>query len=273
LRWAAPIMSTFRDATAAVTAEAEILAARHLDSLPTIPTGHRSVFVRRTARIAAGVVGTLVAAAIVYLLAHRGAMKDAYGAAAVRLLLWSWPAMAAAYVVAAVASGVVLRRRLRRHVARTADPFRDAAALRQLDLAAVERAMSSRFGPASYAWPLLAITLLAPHTLQLPFVVPERHPVEFAAMWMRVTGVLSIHIYLYGVLAAWTFPENGHVWQHIGWTIFLSLFPGVLTFGLASAIVLATATAVAVLGYWPMRALMRREDAALSTTWTARAAA
>jgi hypothetical protein len=262
-------MSMFRGATVAV--EAETLAARHLQSLSAIPTGHRSLFVRRRARIAAGVVGSLFAAAIVFFLAHRGAMKDAYGAAGVHLLLWSWPAMAAAYILVAVASSVVLRRRLHRRVARTADTFRDAAAMRQLDLAAVERAMSSRFGAASYAWPLLAITLLAPHTLQLPFVVPERHAVEYAAMWMRGTGVLSIHIYLYGMCAAWTFPENGHVWHHIGWATFLSLFPGVLTFGLTSAIVLATATAVAALGYWPMRALMRHEDAALSTTWTASA--
>ena len=62
-------MAPYRDATDFVRAQAEALRARRRDELHTIPTGWRSVYVQRAARLAAGAAGVVGAMALAGMIA------------------------------------------------------------------------------------------------------------------------------------------------------------------------------------------------------------
>jgi len=245
-------MSPFRTATEIVEAEVAVLEAEHRRVLASLPSGHRSLFVRRTARIAAGVAGTAVAAVMLI-----AVQATARGHA--RLLFAGWAAAAIAYAVAAAAASLVLRRRLRRAIVRTDDPFRDHAALRAADLPGLEHALAGRRSHASYAWPLVAITLLGPPTLLLlPGLAMGASSRELDE-WLRFTCGVSPHIFGYAIVVAWRYPRTQRVWGHVLWATVLSLFPGVLFAGISTLIVFLTAAMIAIVGFLPMSALMVRE--------------
>jgi hypothetical protein len=245
-------MSPFRNATELVEAEVAVLEAAHHRALASTPTCHRSLFVRRTARIAAGVAATVVAAVLVVAM-----MTTTAGYA--RLLLAGWGVVLIAYAVAAAAASLVLQRRLRRAMMRTGDPFRDHAALRVADLPGLERELAGRRIHASYAWPLVAITLLGPPTLHLLVGLGLGASYHKLDEWLRFTCRLSPHIFGYAIVVAWRYPRTRRVWRHVLCATVLSLFPGVLFLGISTLIVFFSAAIIALVGYLPMDALMARE--------------
>ena len=251
-----PIMGPFRDATESIEAEAAALAAQRRAELPGVPAGYDSLFVRRAGRIAFGVTGTLGAAVVAIAL-----MYDIDFAP--YLLVWSWAVALVAVPIAVLAASFVLRRHLRRAVARTGDPIRDVAALRALDLRALERALAARRAHASYAWPLVAITLLAPHTLQLLVASAWTHEIDLENFheWMQATSLFTVHVFFYGVYAAWTFPRQRSIGRPVWIATGLSAVPGILLLGIPPLIVFFTALAIAIGAYLPMRGLMEREMA------------
>ena len=247
-------MSPFRNATAIVEAEAHALEAAHRRARAALATGHRSLFVRRTARIAAGIAGTAVAAAVFI------AMIESTGGYT-RLLLAGWSAVPIAYAIAAAVASRVRRRALDRATLRTGDPFRDSAALRLVDLPALARTLDGRRVHASYAWPLIAITLLGPGTLHTLIGLALGASTAQIDDWLCFTTIASIHVFGYALVVAWRYPRTLRVWKHVFWATVLSLFPGALLLALPSVVVQLTGVAIALVGYLPIAALIRREAA------------
>ena len=247
-----PAMSSYRECTESVEAEVAILEAAHRRALAAIPTGHGSLFVRRTARITAGVAGCFIAlAAVIAMLRGTGGYA--------RMLLAGWGVVPIAYGVAALAASRALRRALRQAIRRTGDPFRDHAALHAVDLPGLERELSDHDADASYAWPLVAITLLGPSTLQLLVGLALGASLSDLDEWLLITSVFSVHVYAYALVVAWRYPRTRKVWRVVKGATALSLLPGVLCGCISSFIVFLSAVTIVVIGYRPMAALMTRE--------------
>jgi hypothetical protein len=165
--------------------QVSVLEAEHRRALAAVPTGHRSLFVRRTSRIAAGVAGTGVAAAVVIAM-----LATTSGCA--RLLLAGWSVVPIAYAVATVAASRVLQRRLRQAIGRTGDPFRDHAALRVADVPGLERELAGRRIHASYAWPLACLWLCGRGRLALLRTRQVLRPMAWATVLSLFPGVMCL---------------------------------------------------------------------------------
>jgi hypothetical protein len=250
-------MSPFRDATPEIEREAAALEVQRLGELQAIPSGHRSIFVRRSARIGAGVIGCVGAALVA------GAMFLDTGGYTL-LMLWTWAAMIAAYLVTAVLASGYLARRLRRAATRRGEPYGDLAALKAVDLGAIERRLAAARGHASYALPLVAIALLAPHTLQLlaGLMMDPSMPLADYDEWMRWTSLLLIHVYGYAVIAAWRFPVSRRPGRLVLFSTGLSSVPWIL-YVLPPLVVLVTAVLVVVIAFRPMGRVIDAEEAKL----------
>src|SRR5688572_10910564 len=192
---------TYRDATASVADEADLLSAERSAEIDRLPPALVRLYGARVARIAFGATGTTGALALAghMLLAERG-----FGGG----LLVSWELAIAAYLVARVVAPIALRRQLARAARITGDPFRDAAALRALDVHALAHRRATSIRHASYAWPLVAATLLGPHTLHIAVGALLMCPFRMGSFdeWMQFTSALTPHVFAAGVYAAWRFP-------------------------------------------------------------------
>jgi hypothetical protein len=244
-------MSPYRDGTAGIEAEIAALEAQQHRLREALPTGRHSLFVRRTARIAAGITGAAFGPVLV--------ARASLGGLA-PLLAVAWAAVVVAYAGAALAANQVLRRALARPLVCTGEPFRDLAALRAADLVAVERALDDRRAHASYAWPLVAITVLGPATLHVLVGLVLGATARELDEWLVVTSVFSAHVYAYALITAWRFPRVRKIGHPVTVATLLSLVPGIACACLSSLVVLATAGAIALVGYAPMAAIMRREQ-------------
>jgi hypothetical protein len=250
-------MSPFRDATAQLSADVAVLAARRRAEAALTPSGWRSLHVQRTARIAFGVTATAAAAAIA------AAMLDEAGGYTL-MLIGGWAAALVAGAVAAAVASMQLRRAVAAAMATTGEPHHDLALLRALSPRRIELDLARRRGRASHGWPLIAAVLLGPHTLQLALGVVFRPSLEDADTWMFVTGAYSIHLFIYGACVAWLFPVRRRTWRPVVIVGLLSLVPGVLTLGISSLIVLATASVLILIAFRPMQRVMAREERVLA---------
>jgi hypothetical protein len=247
-------MSPFRDATALVEAEAAALEVCRRAELAETPRGPASLFVRRSARIAFGVAGTAGAACVALAMLGR---TGGYAA----LLVGSWVAAVLAYGLATIVASVVLERRLRRAIRRRGEPFDDAAALRAIDPRAVEHELAGRRAHPSQAWPLVAASLLGPHTVHLLVKLAGQGTEllhEFDD-WMLVSAALTPHVFVYGIVTAWTFPRRRKLAAPILIAGALARFPGILLLGIPSLIVMTTAAVLVLFAYLPMGWIIDRE--------------
>lgn len=244
-------MLPYRDGTAGIEAELAVLAAHQHRMLEALPTGRSSLYVRRTARIASGITGASFAPVLV--------MHAGVGGLA-RVLAVAWVAMVIAYAVATRVARRIRRRALTQPLRRTGEPFRDLAALRAADLPAIEEALAARRAHASYAWPLVAITVLGPATLHVLVGLALGASMRALDEWLVVTSVFSAHVYAYAVIAAWRFPRVRKLGHPVVMATLLSLVPGIACAGVSSLVVLATGGVLSLVAYRPMARLMRREQ-------------
>ena len=245
---------TYRDATASVADEADLLRAERGAEIARLPPALVHLYGVRVARIAFGATGTTGALALggTMLLGQRG-----FGGG----LLVSWALAVAAYLVARVVAPIALRRQLARATRLTDDPFRDAAALRALDVHALAHRRVAAIRHASYAWPLVAATLLGPHTLHMAVAALLMAPLRMGEFdeWMQFTSALTPHVFAAGVYAAWRFPVTRTFGRHVLVATALSLLPGALLLGIPCLVVAVTAGALGLVAYRPMAAIIDRE--------------
>ena len=118
-------MAPFRDATDFVRAQAEALRDRRLDELHATPTGWRSVYVQRAARLAAGAAGVLGAMALAGVIAAAPPCDRDAGEAVVVGLALVWSAVLGAGATAALVADHRLRWQVRAGLRPTCDPHDD----------------------------------------------------------------------------------------------------------------------------------------------------
>lgn len=250
-------MTAYRDSTEIVDQRAHRLRLDRLAELEQTPTGLRSVYVRRSARIAFGVAGTagaLLTFGSLYLLDH----------GSTNLLLASWALAVAAYFGAAAIASLRLERALRRAVARSSDPFADALRLRDTSPRALERALSGGREHASFAWPLLAVTLLGPYTLQLAYFALDGAAWSEFDAWMKWTMLFVVHVHGYAAHAAWQYPRRRQACRSLAVAAGLAMVPGGIFLGLPSLITLITGAVLIVVFWLPLRRVMDRELSAMA---------
>jgi hypothetical protein len=251
----------FRDASFGVAAETADLRRARLSELHRMPSGLASIFVRRTARIAFGVAGTLGAAGLAACVALRTGSYT-------YLLLAAWALAVAAYFGTASLATVHHTKRLRRMAGGRGEPFADAAALRALNPHMEARALDMRRGYASWGWPMVALSLLGPFTLQLIAALVWSRSMTLADFdgWMAWTAPLTTPVFLYAAVVAWQFPRTRTMYRHILIAGMIALVPGVFLLGIPSLIVMATALALVLVVWLPVGHMIDREAAALDPT-------
>ncbi len=250
-------MTPFRDATDFIRAQAEALRARRLDELHQLPTGWRSVYVQRTARLAAGaagLVGTMALAGMIAAAPPRGV--DAGEAVVVGLLL-VWSAVLGVGSLAALVADHRLRCHVRAGLARTGDPHDELIRLRAAGPVAIERRLASRHARASWIVPLLAATLLLPHTLHaIVLGLLSAQPLDPG--YVQLTAFWAAPTFAYGVYVAWDFPRKPRVRDAVRGAVVAGLFP---LLPLSALIAGATAIPIVLVAHRPMRAIIERERA------------
>jgi len=253
----APAMAPYRDATDFVRAQAEALRARRRDELHTIPTGWRSVYVQRAARLAAGAAGVVGAMALAGMIAAARPRDPAAGDAVVVGLVLVWSAVLGAGATAALVADHRLRWQVRAALARTRDPYDDLIRLRAAGPAAIERRLSSRHARASWILPLAAATLLVPHTLHA-IVVGLLFASRLEPEYVQLTAFGAAPVFAYGLYVAWDFPRNPRVRDAVHGALVAGLFPLLQASALIAG---ATAIPIVLLVHRPMRAIIERERA------------
>ena len=214
----------------------------------TVPTGWRSVYVRRCARVAFGTtasVGALFAAGTMAgdLVLHGLNGAYAYTGGFTALLLLAWPAGLVAYLLA----GSLAARRLDRVLRRSIVPR------------AAERAMASRHARASWVLPLAASVLLVPYTAH--FVVARLLVAQSPGgmdHWMVLSGPFAAPVFAYGLWVAWEFPRHLDLRRPVIGAALVGLFP--LLF-VSAGFAALTAIVVVLVALAPMRAIILRERA------------
>jgi hypothetical protein len=261
----------YRDATAEVAAEATALAAQRSAEIDALSDTVVTLYARRHARVAFGVTGAIsAAAAVVGMLAQ----LDAVGWA----LVAGWIAALGAYGITRWLAQHRARRILDGWIASGGDPYRDAAALRALDVPAHARELVGRCGDASVVWPLVAAVLIGPHTLHLAIGAlfnPDPTAMRFFDDWLRTSAAAMAPVFAYAVVAACRFPRTRAIGGPIGIAVLLSVAPVVMVvcaldgrcigvgifiaYPVVAVVVAATAAVVTLLAHRPMRAIMARE--------------
>lgn len=250
-------MEPFRDASDIIRARADALHARRLEELRSTPTGWRSVYVQRCTRIGAGaaaVVGTMVLAGAI---ASAPLYAADNGEQIITGLALVWLATLVVGAMAALVAHLRRRRHLRRGLARTSDPQHDLARLTVTSPAEAERRQASRHARESWIVPLVAATLLLPHTLHalvVWLVFEQPMPIGY----VRATCVLAAPTFLYGLYVAWDFPRNQRVGDAVRGAALFGLFPFLPVSALIAGV---TAAVVVRVAHRPMRAIVLRERA------------
>jgi hypothetical protein len=202
---------------------------------------------RRSGRIASGVAGIVGAlliagAAVAELFVGR---KQRGGGLTV-LLLSTWAAMGVVYSLAWVI-GRVRERSLTNPPRRSADPRADLAWLETERPLSRLRASASALERASIAFPLIAISLLAPLTLHLlVWALVARRNDALASFddWMRVSMVVVGHAHLVLAFLGYRFASracqlstdeleaarSGAEWRAYGFAVLASALPGAVLF-------------------------------------------
>lgn len=260
-------MSPFRDPSSALsTAVADLAAERQVEAV-AIPAW-RHLHSRRAGRVAFGATAsTVFALGIAVNLAFHPIGATVVVTAA------AWLAGVLAYAVARFVASRRLARTLAAVVTPTGEPHHDLAMLRAMSPVRVALDMARRRRHASHAWPLVAAVLVGPHSLHIGVMAVSGTHLYGMDSWFYFTAVLSAHLYIYGVWAAWRFPVRRMAWANVGIVTVLSLFPGVLVAGISTAVVIATAAALVLIAAVPMGRIIDRERAVLAAAETALLAA
>jgi hypothetical protein len=251
-------MHPFRDASAEVSVQVAQLHAVRQTELALTPTGLRSLFVRRSARLGAGITGAVAGAGIAAAMAFQ---TGGYTGMLIAACLVS----AVVYVAVAVVASAELRTTLDRAITPIGEPFHDLAVLTAGNPLRIEHDLASRRGHASHAWPLIAAALLGPHALHLvvgqlmgPFSLDDFDS------WMLGGAVYHVHVFAYAVIAAWRFPRVRHGGYDVLIAVALSAFPGFYMAFISSIFVAATAAVLALVALWPMGRIIDREQRMLA---------
>lgn len=250
-------MAPFRDATDFVRAQAEALRVHRLDELHATPTGWRSVYVQRAARLAAGAAGVLGAMALAGVIAAAPPCDRDAGEAVVVGLALVWSAVLGAGATAALVADHRLRWQVRAGLTPSGDPHDDLNRLRAASPAAIERRLSSRRARASWILPLAAATLLVPHTLHA-IVVALLFASRLEPAYVQLTALGAAPVFAYGLYVAWDFPRNPRVRDAVHGALVAGLFPALQ---LSAVVAGATAIPIVLLVHRPMRAIIERERA------------
>lgn len=249
-------MDPYRDATHLVRAQADALRARKLDALGRLATGWRGVYVWRRARLAGGAAGVVGAMALAGMVAAAPA-RGAGGPGVVVGLLLIWCAALGAAAIAALIAAWRLRWHARRWFARVDDPYVDLRRLHASEPAALARALASRHARASWVVPLLAATLLLPHTLHA-IVVAVWFQQALDPDYVLLTATWAAPTFAYGVYVAWDFPRNPRVRDAVRGAVAFGLFP---LLPLSAVVAGATAIPIVLIAHRPMRGVVERERA------------
>jgi hypothetical protein len=260
-------VTPFRDPSSALSTAVAALAAERQTEAAAIPAW-RHVYSRRAGRVAFGATASAVfAIGIGMTLAFHPI------GATVVVTAVAWIAGLLAYAGARFAASRRLRAAIAVAVTPTGEPNHDLMMLRAMSPVRVALDMARRRRRPSHAWPLVAAVLVGPHSLHIGVMALSGTELYGMDSWFYFSSVLSAHLYLYGVWAAWRFPLRRMVWANVGIVTVLSLFPGVLVAGISTAVVIATATALALVAAVPMGRIIDRERAILAAAETALLAA
>jgi hypothetical protein len=164
------------------------LRARSLD---TVPIGAASaVSAARTARIYAGVTG--IAGAVLLVAATLANFLLRWGVPLHAVLLASWPAMGFAYI-----AGLLRGRRRAAAIAvpaQTGDVVTDLARLETGEPVAAAHRHAERLEQAATALPMIAVGLLAPLTIHLPFAASVGR--DAGDGWIALSMLIVGHAHL-----------------------------------------------------------------------------
>jgi hypothetical protein len=242
----------------------------------------RRVAARRIARVVAGATALLVGAtALVCGLASFAASQIV--SLSTWMLLSAWPLAFMAGVVARLAAGAAMARRMHAPVSLTGSSVADLIRLDGADTLGQARAMAARWERASTALPLAALSMTAPLTIHfgvwllLAGPMPSRAG-DFGA-WIGMSALIvgHAHLALAGCAARWAFKlrdrETAALGTRVATSAFQALFvsvavasvPGILLIGLPPALVLVTGILFVPAMYAATVSTLRRERLALAS--------
>lgn len=225
---------------------AELFASADERSHRALSSRAAGVYTRRSARAAAGIMGTIGGVAMLAVSALSLAYKTGE-----ELNEWvlavAWAATAATYLVARVDGAWRLRRGMASLVGLTEDVDRDLARLEGVAPRRYVRECAESLGRVSIGAPMMAIALLGPLTLH--YVVFGIQAREFGE-WMAFSAAVVGHAHLVLAFVSWRFAKRLFAGESkgtglegikaLGWTTLTAAIPGALLFLLPPVLTFAT---------------------------------
>jgi hypothetical protein len=195
-------------------------------------------------------------------------------------LLLGWVVFAMGRLVGGLAGAELFHRRLRALLAREGELVRDVERLEALDVAKTTAALVERLEVGSLAWPLAALSLLAP--LSMHFVVwllltrNPGHAFDDFGKWIAFSAAIVGHAHVVLALCSWRFvrclqrepwgPNRGGWGSALGWTVLAGTVPGIIFLAVPPILVALTGSLlIPIMFSWAKRTL-ERERVAVATS-------
>jgi hypothetical protein len=271
--------AVYRSCERATRSHWERASARRREEIAASPEAP-AAYGRRVGRIAAGIVLCAGASLIVEQLLGWpfGVLRLVFGGSEAEharismahVLVGSWLAALQVYVLARSVAERRSRDRLEMALAPESDVARASERLERESPMGALRASIQRLEFASVALPLAGISLLAPLSLHLPFVAPDR-----VDEWIGTSGVIVGHVHavlvVCAVLHAAGIRDHRGVelsrelrrsgWSALGFAIFASLVPGMFLLMIPTLLVAATGVVFIPVSFWATARAALRERA------------
>jgi hypothetical protein len=280
--------SLYRDGTEALRQEAQRLRKRHQVTVDALRKPAEPVFMARCARAAAGRV--LVGGAVAMIIAGIAIVlleNDYLGGSAwnhnllTAILLGTWPAAGAAFLVARAWARRTFERRLLAPLAPTGDAHGDLERARRFDPGQHAMRMLVALEPASMAPLLAGSAVLMPLTLHFFAGLVLGTDIAGYDSWIAISAVAVGHCHLILAVRAWrygkqlaTMPTMALLhhsyepgWKTYGIVLAASLFPGVLLMFVPIILVALTGVFIPLIYGWAARRIAGERDALTMTTF------